>query len=295
MAIGWKRRGEWAEFMPERRILASEDALRTWLLETLRMPPNMLRQMLAEDRIRTAGDRLRMHLFPEEAMTTEPADEPAEILYEDDAVLVAYKPAGMAVHATTAEQEQRRASLAHAIACHYAWTGQSLRVRHIHRLDTDTTGPVLIAKHALPHAVLDADMRSKAIRRSYAAIVHGCPRTRAGTIDAPIGKDRHHPSRRRVSPTGSPAVTHYAVEQAGRELSLVKLQLETGRTHQIRVHMSHIGHPLAGDMLYGGDGRLFGRQALHGEALTFRHPLSGEWLEIQAPWPEDMARLRQKI
>ncbi|MFW5433659.1 RluA family pseudouridine synthase [Paenibacillus apiarius] len=291
----WRRQGEWVEFTPGRSVVESEQAVSAWLTDTLRMPPKMLRTMLQREEIRTAGDRLRLKIFAPDADTLEPADAPADILYEDDACLVAYKPAGMPVHATTPEQDRQKNSLAHAVACHYIWTGQEVRVRHIHRLDVATSGPVLYAKQAFTHAVLDEAMRRKEIQRHYAAIVQGQPNPKRGTIDAPIGKDRHHSSKRRVSPGGDYAVTHYEVAETGSQMSLVRLSLETGRTHQIRVHMSYKGHPLIGDALYGGDDSGFQRQALHGESLRFLHPLSGEWMEVDAPWPEDMNRLRQKI
>ncbi len=116
-----------------------------------------------------------------------------------------------------------------------------------------------------------------------------------GRIDAPIGKDRHHKSRRRVSPGGDPAITHYEVIERYEDASWVRLRLETGRTHQIRVHLSHLGHPILGDELYGGPVKLFSRQALHGETLEWIHPWTGERITVDAPWPEDLTLLWQKL
>ncbi|UHA74368.1 RluA family pseudouridine synthase [Paenibacillus sp. 481] len=291
----WKRRGEWLELMPGKAVLASDETLHNWLLQQMRMPNHMLRTMLAQDGIRKAGDRLRLHVFKPEACDVEAGDQPAHVLYEDEACLVVYKPAGMPVHASTPAQEAARQTLAHAVACHYAWTGQEARIRHIHRLDVETTGPVLYAKQAFTHAVLDDMMREKDIHRQYAAIVQGTLVPPTGSVDEPIGKDKYVRGRRRVSPTGDKAITHYETLQQGRALSLVRLVLETGRTHQIRVHLSHKGCPLVGDTLYGGDGKLLARQALHGEQLQFTHPISHERITVTAPWPEDLERLRQKI
>ncbi|SYX82220.1 RluA family pseudouridine synthase [Paenibacillus alvei] len=291
----WRRQGEWIEFMPGKAALQDEQSSLAWLISELRLPKNFVHRMNHAGDIRTAGDRLRVKWFVAESDAYEPADAPAEVLYEDDACLVVYKPAGMAVHPTTPEQDKRRDSLAHAVACHYLWTGQASKVLHIHRLDVDTTGPVLYAKQPCTQVILDEMMREKRIERIYHAIVQGTLTPDSGTIDAPIGKDRHHRGKYRVSDSGVPAITHYETLQPGSELSLVRLTLETGRTHQIRVHMSANGHPLAGDTQYGGDGKLISRQALHGESLRFIHPLSGEQIVVDAPWPEDMLRLRQKI
>ncbi|MBD8500795.1 RluA family pseudouridine synthase [Paenibacillus arenosi] len=291
----WARRGEWLEMTPGRSLIRQEQQLEDWLRHTLGVPQHLLSAWKHSEGLKVAGDRLRMRVFADEPCDYEAADEPAEILYEDDACLVAYKPAGMAVHPTTPEQHAARHTLAHAVACHYAWTGVEARIRHIHRLDTDTSGPVLYAKTALSHAILDEAMRHKAIDRQYAAVVQGKVASLQGTIDAPIGKDRHHRGRRRVTDNGDHAVTHYEVVRCTDSLSLVRCTLETGRTHQIRVHMSHIGHPLAGDVLYGGGAQHIRRQALHGELLRFHHPFGGDYIQVQAPMPSDMAHLCQKI
>ena len=291
----WARRGEWLELTPGRSLLQDKEKLDHWLRHTLRVPQHLLNRWKQEEGLKIAGDRLRLHVFMPEACEAAPADLPAEILYEDDACLVAYKPAGMPVHAASAEQEMNRTALANAIACHYAWTGQEVRIRHIHRLDADTTGPVLYAKTALSHAILDEAMREKRIRRTYTALVHGQIKQQQGTIDAPIGKDRHHSGRRRVTPSGDRAVTHYEVLKTGPQYSLVQLELDTGRTHQIRVHMSHIGHPLVGDKLYGGETKLLARQALHGQELCFPHPFSGSEIIVEAPLPADLLACCEKI
>lgn len=217
------------------------------------------------------------------------------MLYEDDFCLVVHKPAGMAVHPDGSGSDT---TLDHVVAAHYAASGGGVAVRHIRRLDKDTTGPVLYAKNEYAQLVLDEDMREKVISRRYAAIVEGVVPPALKVIDAPIGRDRHHAARRRVSPGGQSAVTLILGREVLQGGTSLKVQLETGRTHQIRVHLSHMGHPLYGDELYGGPRwGLTGssRQALHGEVLAFSHPWSKERLEIADPWPEDMLRLREEL
>ncbi len=138
-------------------------------------------------------------------------------------------------------------------------------------------------------------MREKSIGRTYVAFVQGRLAKAKGRIDAPIGRDRHHPTRRRVSPTGESAVTLYERLETYPDAALVRLTLETGRTHQIRVHLSHLGHPLIGDALYGGRRDAIGRQALHGEALVFPHPFTNEPVAVSSPWPADFGALQERL
>jgi 23S rRNA pseudouridine1911/1915/1917 synthase len=285
-----RRKGEWLELSGFQ--FQDADAVQN-VADELAIPPKLWAKLQREGGVQTSVDRLRLKLFPRQSPGFEPEWHPIELLYEDDCCLVAAKPAGMPVHPAVPGQ---KGTLANAVAWHYEATGQDVAVRHIHRLDADTTGPVLYAKNELAQAHLDEAMRRKAIGRTYVAFVQGrVPQSRS-RIDAPIGRDRHHPSRRRVSPQGDPAVTHIeTVELYGQEATLVRLTLETGRTHQIRVHMSHIGHPLLGDTLYGGSAALIGRQALHGEALDFPHPLEGGTVRVEAAWPPDMLNLKDKL
>lgn len=237
------------------------------------------------------ADRTRIHMFPAEPFGFEPNyARPCVVLYEDDFCLVVHKPAGLKVHPTEMKQNTPDIdTLANCIAAYYESSGQQVAVRHVHRLDTDTTGPVLYAKCKTALIKLDEAMREKAIERTYVALAQGTFKHKKGTINQPIGKDRHHKQRRRVSATGQYAVTNYIVRDQYADTALVELSLETGRTHQIRVHMSYLGHPLLGDTLYGGsslDGRLT-RQALHGVRLSFNHPFTGEPITVDDPIPQD--------
>lgn len=234
------------------------------------------------------GDRVHIRLFAEEPYGVPPEFIPIEIMFEDEHILVVHKAAGIAVHPTEVNQG---GTLANAVAYHYQLHGQQIKVRHVHRLDKDTSGVLLIAKHAIAHAILDEMLRERRIRRFYLAVTTGTFKTKKGTIEAAIGRDRHHATRRRVSPKGDAAVTHYRVIEQYHNAALLELELETGRTHQIRVHLSHIGHPLYGDTLYGGPAYPVRRQALHGARLQFEHPITREMLDITAPLPEDMQRL----
>lgn len=310
----WSKRGEWLEVTPGKVITGAEDAeaaIDRWLLETVGMPEKLHGRLRREGGIQWKGDRLRLALFPDQAAGIEPIwqeDLLLQVLHEDDFCLVVHKPAGIAIHPDGSGQG---ITLDHLVAAHYATSGESIAVRHIHRLDKDTTGPVLYAKNEFAQLVLDEQMRAKTISRLYVAIVKGKVSPALKVINEPIGRDRHHSARRRVSPGGQPAVTRIVGREVWNDATLLHVQLETGRTHQIRVHLSHAGHPLIGDELYGGDvggagggggaagvGKhkfRFGRQALHGASLTFRHPWSGETLEISDPLPKDMVRLRDEI
>ncbi|RXT08057.1 RluA family pseudouridine synthase [Ammoniphilus sp. CFH 90114] len=299
-----KRKGEWLEInIPaEWKDSTIEDVL----LQKWQAPKGLLHQWRMDKGVRVngetvrwshplqAGQRLQVHLFKEEDYGVVPEYLPLEPLYEDDHLLVINKPVDMDTHPN---QEHQGGTLANAVAYHWQVQGLSTKVRHIHRLDRDTTGGVIFAKHALSGAMLDRMLSARVIKRTYVAFAHGLLKQQKGKIDQPIGRDRHHPTRRRVSERGDQAITHFRLIELFRDhhLSLVELQLETGRTHQIRVHMSHIGHPLVGDHLYGGKVHLFPRQALHAGRIELLHPLTGQNLNITVPWPNDLLDLLNKV
>jgi 23S rRNA pseudouridine1911/1915/1917 synthase len=288
-----ERKGEWLEIHLDAVLRQTED-MRELAASCTHAPQKWINKLLANKGVRRTGERLLLHVFPEEQPQFEPDWSELDVLFEDDYCLVVNKPAGMAVHPT---QQGQRGTLANAVAAYYMAAGIAASVRHIHRLDEHTSGPVLYAKNEFSHVVLDEAMRNKQIDRVYLALVTGVPGRKKGRLDFPIGRDRHHPSRRRVSKTGDAAVTHYEVIEAfgGGGASLLRLRLDTGRTHQIRVHLSHIGHPLLGDALYGGDTKRIKRQALHGEELTFSHPLERTEVKVSAPPPEDFSALLKAL
>lgn len=225
------------------------------------------------------GERLNIKLFKDEEFGVIPTFMQVDILYEDDHLLIVNKPNGVNTHPNLPEDDD---TLANGVAFHLLTKGEQRHIKHIHRLDRDTSGVVLFAKHALIGALLDKLLEERKIKRTYVALVQGKLTRKKGTIDAPIGRDRHHPTKRRVSPTGQPALTRYKVVEKNRQSTKIKCQLETGRTHQIRVHLSSIGHPIIGDKLYGEE-KFTEPLYLHAEELQFRHPLTFEEIHIYCP------------
>ena len=292
---------EQAQYQP--KVGSHPHLVRQWLLACSVFPAKWLNRIFSVGGIRFVGEDLHLLAYTyadleqdadyRAAKTEAKVGAPKiEVLYEDDHLLVANKPAGMPVHGANKGQ---RNSLDVAVAVHMLRSNDPIIVRHIHRLDDDTSGPVLYAKNELAQQRLDEQMRNKEIDRKYVAIVHGQLKSKKGTISEPIGKDRHQPKRRIVNPKGEHAVTHYELLESGEKYSVVKLSLETGRTHQIRVHMSHIRHPLVGDYLYGGNTELLSHQALHGSSLTFVHPVTAEELVIESKLPDWYAQIKQDI
>ena len=216
-----------------------------------------------------------------------PGNWPLPIVWEDGHLLVVNKPAGMTAHASNFLPDTP------TVAGALAWTrGTDFVFHSVNRLDKGTTGLMVVAKSGYVHDLLRRALHSGRFFREYRAVCVGCPQPPSGVIDAPIGRDETSTIARTVRPDGQHAVSHYETLAVHGGLALVKLLPETGRTHQLRVHMAHIGHPLAGDWLYGTeDPALFPRPALHSYALTMTHPVTGEVLRLTAPLPEDMARL----
>lgn len=250
------------------------------------------------------GDSLTVCLIDElPSEKIKPVPLPIHIVYEDEDILIVNKPADMPIHPSIGNYEN---TLANGIAWYYNSQNISFVYRCINRLDRDTTGLLIIAKNMLSGAVLSGQMKTREIHRTYLAIVEG--RTpESGTISAPIGRVSDSVIERKIDEEhGDPAVTHYRrlaycegkkfagiTDDTGiltKGASLVQLRLETGRTHQIRVHMTSIGHPLPGDTLYNPTTTLMKRQALHSYSLEFSHPITGESMRFSAPLPEDMAQ-----
>ncbi|MDF2924664.1 MAG: RluA family pseudouridine synthase [Paenibacillaceae bacterium] len=289
--FSYVHKGEWLELRSNKEQL-SPDQWVAVLHQDYHIPEALLGKLKREDGLIWDGRRLRLRLFPEEQAGIEPEWMDLQVLYEDDFCLVVHKPHGMPVHPSAPGQ---KGTMAHGVASYYQSTGQMCRIRHIHRLDEDTTGPVLYAKNEMAHILLDRSMREKAVQRIYWAVVQGRLNPPEGVVDQPIGKDRHQPKRRRVSPGGEPARTRYRTVGTAPAASLVELQLETGRTHQIRVHMQHLGAPLIGDALYGGALEMFRRQALHGVKLQFPHPWLGEMITVADDPPDDFMHLWEQL
>lgn len=228
--------------------------------------------------------------FPPEAGSEKMKGDhlPLSIVYEDDYVLVIEKPSGMN---TIPSREHPTKSLANAIVHYYEQTGHQAAVHIVTRLDRDTSGLVLIAKHRHIHHLFSLSQKEKSVSREYFALVEGHLDPSEGKADRPIGRMGDSIIKREVRPDGQSALTLYRTIENYPTYSLLRLKLMTGRTHQIRVHMSDLGHPLLGDDLYGGSRELITRQALHCGFLTFTHPINGEQLQFKSAVPPDMQEL----
>ena len=236
------------------------------------------------------GDILTVHIQETESSPNiPPVKLPLDIVYEDADIIVVNKPAGMPVHPSLNNYEN---SLANALMYYYQEQGKPFIFRCTNRLDRDTSGLTVIARHMVSSSILSGMGVRHEITREYLAVVRGTLNPPKGTIDAPIGRTGSSLIERKIDfEKGEHAVTHYRVAEEKNGHSLVSLILETGRTHQIRVHMKYIGHPLVGDYLYNPDMEYITRQALHSYRLSFTHPITGESMEFTAPLPADMCHI----
>lgn len=242
--------------------------------------------VLANHAVR-AGQTITLELIDEESGGAAWDEAPVDVVYEDDDLLVINKEAPLACQSSV---KQPSNTLENRLA--YRYRDRSFVFRPVNRLDKGTSGLMIAAKHAHAQNLLQAQLHSDSYVREYLAVVCGRPEPDRGRIDAPIRKADGATVRREVGEGGRPSTTEYRVLKSGSEFSLVRLRLLTGRTHQIRVHMAHIGHPVAGDFLYGHeDERLPGRFALHSCYLSVVHPETGERMEFTAPLPEELGRL----
>ncbi|MCR9256381.1 MAG: RluA family pseudouridine synthase [Alphaproteobacteria bacterium] len=253
-----------------------------------------------------AGVAVTVILPEPEPAVPEPQDIPLTVLYEDEDLIVIDKPVGLVVHPAPGNPDR---TLVNALLAHcgpgLTGIGGVARPGIVHRLDKDTSGVMVAAKSDAAHRGLVELFSRHEIDREYLALVHGAPRLRSGTVDAPIGRSARDRKKMAVTGAGKRAVTHWRVEERfgppGKEAAaLVRCRLETGRTHQIRVHMTHLGHPVIGDPLYAGRAarkpslaaiKSLGRQALHAGLLGFVHPVTGETLMFESKLPEDMTGL----
>ena len=237
-----------------------------------------------------AGDRLLVRIQEtESSRNIPPVCAPLSIVYEDEDLIVVNKPAGMPIHPSLNNYTN---SLANALAWYYQQQGKPFIFRCCNRLDRDTSGLTVVAKHLVSGNILSTMTKKKEVRREYLAVVRGHIIPESGTISAPLARKGGTIIERVVDfDRGEPAVTHYHLIQEANGHSLVSLQLETGRTHQIRIHLKHLGFPLVGDYLYNPDMEYISRQALHSFRLSFPHPITGEAMDFTAPLPEDMRNI----
>ncbi len=223
--------------------------------------------------------------FDENEDEYDPIDISIDIIYEDNDLLVVNKPPFIVVHPTKSHQNN---TIANGVAYYFKQKNIKRKVRLVNRLDMNTSGIVIIAKHPYAHNELARQMKSNLVQKYYYAIVEGNIKEDRGTINEPIARLNEEDIIRVVHPSGKECITHYTVEKRLNNMTLVKLKLETGRTHQIRVHLKHIGHPLIGDTLYGHESELIKRQALHCYEMKFLQPLTKKEIVITCSLPEDM-------
>lgn len=265
------------------------------LSEIKRMPKSILvngvhyymRQELS------TGDHLQVRICETQNSEKIPSTKlPLDIIYEDEDLLVLNKPAGMPIHPSLNNYTN---SMANALAYYFQSQGKPFIFRCCNRLDRDTSGLTIVSKHLVSGSILSDMTKYREVHREYLAIARGSVTPSEGTIQAPLGRKEGTIIERTVDwEHGEDAVTHYKVVKEANGHSLVSLRLETGRTHQIRIHMKYLGYPLIGDYLYNPDMEYMTRQALHSHHMEFTHPITGEHMSFTASLPEDMARVMQE-
>ena len=282
--------------------------IREFLKEDLGLSSRLIRRSAIEKRILVnkkevrmryivhTGDLVQINLQSYESQNITPEKMDLDIVYEDEDILVINKKPYMVVHPTKTYQS---GTLANGVLFYFKETNQNCIVRLVSRLDMNTSGLIIIAKNQFAHMALSKEMEENNLEKRYLAIVHGNLKEKEGTIDAPIYRPdgEEFGTMRIVDERGQRSITHYKVIESFKDADLVECLLETGRTHQIRVHMKHLGHPIYGDTLYGfeGDEELIPRQALHAYGLDFKSPKTKETLSLRAKLPDDMESLLKKV
>ncbi|MGI2882844.1 23S rRNA pseudouridine(1911/1915/1917) synthase RluD [Vibrio furnissii] len=281
----------------------SRSRLKEWLLEGKVMVNG---NVVTKPRTKVmGGEAITVQAELEDEQRWEAQDIPLNIVYEDDDIIVINKPRDLVVHPGAGTPD---GTVLNALLFHFPPIAEVPRAGIVHRLDKDTTGLMVVAKTVPAQTRLVRELQKRNITREYEAIAIG-KMTAGGMIDKPIGRHSTKRTLMAVSPLGKPAVTHYRVAEHFREHTRIRLRLETGRTHQIRVHMAYLQHPLLGDTAYGGRARIpkgatqemtdmirgFDRQALHAVMLRFEHPITGEPLEFHAPVPDDMVEMTEAL
>jgi 23S rRNA pseudouridine1911/1915/1917 synthase len=247
------------------------------------------------------GDHITINIPEAEPLQLQPENIPLDILYEDNQLIILNKPAGLVVHPAPGHPN---GTLVNALLAHcpnLPGIGGVQRPGIVHRLDKDTTGAIVVAKTELAHQHLQTQLKAKTARREYLGIVYGVPKTESGTINLPIGRNPSDRKKMAVVPIekgGREAITHWQVKERLGNYTLVLFQLETGRTHQIRIHSAQIGHPILGDPLYSAArsiGVNLSGQVLHAWQLKLQHPVTEEWVEAIAPLPEQFLKLLEVL
>lgn len=270
---------------------------------------NQLQQLIEEDQVTVnnglekskykvqKGDVIEVTIPDPIEISTEPEEIPVDIIYEDNDLAIVYKPQGMVVHPSTGHHS---GTLVNALLYQLddlSGINGEIRPGIVHRIDKDTSGLLMVAKNDQSHNNLAEQLKDKTVKREYIALVHGHIPHKKGTIDAPIGRSSEDRKKYAVVDNGKPAVTHFdVIDYFGEDYTLISCRLETGRTHQIRVHMNYIDFPIAGDPLYGPRKTLEGKgQFLHARSIGFNHPTTGEYLEFSGDLPEVFAETLEDL
>lgn len=238
------------------------------------------------------GDLLEIDLSEKPRTDIAAEDIKLSVIYEDEYILAVNKPPFMLVHPTPSHPS---GTLLNAAAYYFAQKGEQKQLRLLNRLDMNTSGIVVLPKSAAVHRFLDEKMKDNCVRKFYIAVIEGILEPEKGIIDKPIGKDETYPVKRKAADNGQPAVTVYETLSKSKGFSMVRLELMTGRTHQIRVHLSNLGCPIVGDTLYGKESPYIGRQALHASDMELPHPAENRIIKLHADIPEDLARLAELL
>lgn len=278
--------------------------IKTYLKEEMDLSSRFVRKAALEKRIKVngrtimldyilrEGDRLSISLLSEESQNIEPEDLPMDIVFEDDAMLIVNKAPYMVVHPT---KTHKGGTLSNVVMHHYALSGEGTIVRLVSRLDMNTSGLIILAKNQFVHSTFSREMSGDNVHKYYIAIIKGDFPEERRLIDLPIYRDGVGAFCRVVDDRGQESMTEVTVLERKNGYSMLLLKLLTGRTHQIRVHLSHLGYPIIGDELYGGEIGLMKRQALHAMYLSFRHPVTGKLMEIFAKPTQDILEAGEAI